>query len=64
MIKIKKIKNGNNKNKLWYSEMEDQIFPLVLDIKKGYLVRRDEEDNKMYLVKHNHAILLEDDDIV
>lgn len=64
MIKIKKIKNGNNKNKLWYSEMEDQIFPLVLDTKKGYLVRRDEEDNKMYLVKHNHAILLEDDDIV
>lgn len=63
MIIIKTIKNSEKNKRLWYFEYQNQKFQLAFDTKKGYLVNRksDNGKNSMYLVKHSHADLIDDD---
>lgn len=65
MIKINEgLKNYGKDKTLWYHPHQGETYPLMMDTKKGYLVQRPVEEKAektLYLVKHKHATLLDDE---
>lgn len=62
MIKIKdNIKNYGKEKTLWYNGHQGEVYPVVLETRKGFLVNRPNKDGKMFLVKHKHAEEIIDD---
>lgn len=65
MIQIKDtLKNYGKDKELWYYPHQGETYPVIMDTKKGYLVQRpieEEAKDTLYLVKHKHAVLLDDE---
>lgn len=65
MIKINdNLKTYGKDTTLWYHPYQGETYPVVMEIKTGYLVRRPIEENaedSLYLVKYKHATLLDDE---
>ena len=56
MVQISKKLDRYKDRKLWYFDMQGEIFRYNMKTKKGYLVfRNDVEGNQMWLIRTNHA---------
>lgn len=56
MVQISKKLDKYKDRKLWYFDMQGEIFPYNMKTKKGYLVfRNDVEGNQMWLIRTKHA---------
>lgn len=56
LIQVKKGLDKFKDRKLWYFDFQGEIFPYTLNTRKGYMVmRNDDSENRMWLVKHKHA---------
>ena len=56
MIRINdNLKTYGKETSLWYHPHQGETFPLLMDTKQGYLVVREEQDRRNWLVKHKHA---------
>lgn len=59
------LKNYGADKTLWYYPFQGQSFPIYMETKKGYLVKReDQEDSRTWLIKHKHAVSDMGDDMV
>lgn len=65
MIRIvNTLKDYGKDTDLWYYPYQGETYPVVMDTKKGWLVRRpveEQAEDTLYLVKHNHATLVDDE---
>lgn len=56
MVQISKKLDRYKDRKLWYFDMQGEIFPYSMKTKRGYLVfRNDVEGNQMWLIRTKHA---------
>ena len=56
MLQISKKLDKYKDRKLWYFDMQGEVFPYSMKTKRGYLVfRNDVEGNQMWLIRTKHA---------
>ncbi|MEI4281692.1 hypothetical protein [Tetragenococcus halophilus] len=62
-VRIHKLDNGKKTKMLWYYNYQTKSFPLMMNTKKGYLVKTPGNDHK-WLVRKEHADIVSVDEIV
>lgn len=53
-VKVKKLDKLKDR-RLWYYEHQGEEFPVSLPTKKGYIVVREDQEQKMWLIRNKHA---------
>lgn len=69
MIRIKQnLKDYGAEKKLWYHPHQGETYPVVMETKKGFLVKRpleelDGGEDTYYLVKEKHTTVLTEEEV-